>query len=274
MQAGLDSAFGPPLGAAQAARDAGVAWSGGYLGGPGAYHAWSPDEWAILRAAGLRPLPIWVCSYGMTESPANAAAGAVAAADAAGIHYGAIVLDTEAASAGHGNLRPFVDEFMRAIANAHRGPACYTGADYLAEPSWRPLWGTSTEPLLAEAIQYGPAVRYGVSVDVNLAGDRFPLGDWTTPGPPTLQEAITLLAKPVCALVATPTGAGYWLIAEDGGVFNFGDAAYLGSEAKIALAAPVVAADRTPDGKGLWLAGADGGVLTLGDATFHGSVPK
>ena len=37
------------------------------------------------------------------------------------------------------------------------------------------------------------------------------------------------LSAPVVGMVATPTGRGYWLIARDGGIFSFGDAAYYGS---------------------------------------------
>jgi len=30
-------------------------------------------------------------------------------------------------------------------------------------------------------------------------------------------------------MAPTPTGAGYWLVAADGGIFSFGDAPYYGS---------------------------------------------
>lgn len=40
-----------------------------------------------------------------------------------------------------------------------------------------------------------------------------------------------------------PLGAGgYWLVASDGGVFDFGTAAFAGSQASQRLNAPVVAA--------------------------------
>jgi hypothetical protein len=41
------------------------------------------------------------------------------------------------------------------------------------------------------------------------------------------------------AVAATPTGQGYWLAAADGGVFDFGDAAFLGSMSGRGLAAPI-----------------------------------
>jgi hypothetical protein len=37
------------------------------------------------------------------------------------------------------------------------------------------------------------------------------------------------LNQPIVAMAATGDGAGYWLIAADGGVFSFGDARYAGS---------------------------------------------
>ncbi len=36
------------------------------------------------------------------------------------------------------------------------------------------------------------------------------------------------------------TGGGYWLVAPDGGIFDFGDAAYFGSHADTPLNQPVV----------------------------------
>jgi len=41
-------------------------------------------------------------------------------------------------------------------------------------------------------------------------------------------------------MAATPDGGGYWLVASDGGVFNFGDAGFFGSMGGTHLNAPVV----------------------------------
>jgi hypothetical protein len=41
-------------------------------------------------------------------------------------------------------------------------------------------------------------------------------------------------------MAATPSGRGYWLVASDGGIFTFGDAAFDGSTGAIALTRPVV----------------------------------
>jgi hypothetical protein len=72
-------------------------------------------------------------------------------------------------------------------------------------------------------------------------------------------------------MASTPDGKGYWLVASDGGIFTFGDAAFYGSTGNIHLAQPIVGMVSTPDGKGYWLVAADGGIFTFGDAAFYGS---
>ncbi|WP_298210825.1 G1 family glutamic endopeptidase [Ferrimicrobium sp.] len=88
------------------------------------------------------------------------------------------------------------------------------------------------------------------------------------------------LNAPVTAIVAAPSGEGYWLIAEDGGVFDFGDAPFLGSTYTYGLTglsgskplnAPIVGAIATPSGNGYYMVAADGGVFDFGDAKFSGS---
>ena len=54
------------------------------------------------------------------------------------------------------------------------------------------------------------------------------------------------LNKPVIAMSASETGAGYRLLASDGGVFSFGDAPFLGSTGSTPLATPVVALAPAP----------------------------
>ena len=41
-------------------------------------------------------------------------------------------------------------------------------------------------------------------------------------------------------IAPTPTGAGYWLVATDGGIFAFGDAPFFGSTGSITLNKPIV----------------------------------
>ncbi|WP_298347067.1 hypothetical protein [Ferrimicrobium sp.] len=88
------------------------------------------------------------------------------------------------------------------------------------------------------------------------------------------------LAAPIVGMAANPTGAGYWLVAADGGVFDFGGAPFKGSTYTYGitglsgahpLSAPIVAIIPTPDGGGYWLVAADGGVFDFGNAKFFGS---
>ena len=80
------------------------------------------------------------------------------------------------------------------------------------------------------------------------------------------------LNQPAVGIAADPIGGGYWVVAADGGVFNFGTAAFHGSLGNLHLAAPIVGMAATPNGDGYWLVGADGGVFSFGNATFHGSL--
>ncbi len=64
---------------------------------------------------------------------------------------------------------------------------------------------------------------------------------------------------------------GYWLVASDGGIFSFGDAAFYGSTGGMRLNQPVVGMAATETGNGYWLVASDGGIFSYGDAAFYGS---
>ena len=70
---------------------------------------------------------------------------------------------------------------------------------------------------------------------------------------------------------STPDARGYWLVASDGGVFSFGNAAFHGSRRGPVSNKPIVAIASTPDGGGYWLVASDGGVFGFGNAAFYGS---
>jgi len=81
---------------------------------------------------------------------------------------------------------------------------------------------------------------------------------------------LTLNAPPV-GMASTHDGQGYWIVASDGGIFNYGDATFLGSAGALPLNKPIVGMAATPDGGGYWLVASDGGVFSYGDAHFYGS---
>jgi len=83
--------------------------------------------------------------------------------------------------------------------------------------------------------------------------------------------ALSPIRRPITGMTSTPTGRGYWLVADDGGVFSFGDARFYGSTGGIHLNRPVVDIASTHDGRGYWLVASDGGVFSFGDASFYGS---
>jgi len=71
---------------------------------------------------------------------------------------------------------------------------------------------------------------------------------------------------------AAPVGQGYFTVASDGGIFNFGPGAgYHGSTGALHLNRPIVGMARTPSGRGYWLVASDGGIFNFGDAGFFGS---
>ena len=72
-------------------------------------------------------------------------------------------------------------------------------------------------------------------------------------------------------MAATHDGGGYWLVASDGGIFNYGDAPFHGSAGSLPLNKPVVGMAPTSDGGGYWLVATDGGIFNYGDAPFYGS---
>lgn len=77
------------------------------------------------------------------------------------------------------------------------------------------------------------------------------------------------LNQPIVDAAPTPTGGGYWLLARDGAVFAYGDAAFLG--AATTSVADTVAIVPTATGRGYWIAARDGGVFAFGDAPFLGA---
>jgi hypothetical protein len=72
-------------------------------------------------------------------------------------------------------------------------------------------------------------------------------------------------------MAAPASGAGYWMAASDGGIFNFGSTAFLGSTGSLKLNQPIVGMAPAASGGGYWLVARDGGIFNFGDAAFFGS---
>ncbi len=80
------------------------------------------------------------------------------------------------------------------------------------------------------------------------------------------------LNAPIVGMVPSFDGGGYFMVASDGGVFAFGDAAFEGSCPGIGGcggAAVAVAPDSS--GRGYWLITASGNIYTFGNASYFGA---
>jgi peptidoglycan/xylan/chitin deacetylase (PgdA/CDA1 family) len=105
-------------------------------------------------------------------------------------------------------------------------------------------------------------------------------GNATPPPPPQISAVYAFGHAPSPATPITSnapyvgaagTPKGYWLVAQDGGVFSTGVPFY-GSMGGKTLSRPVVGMTDTEDGTGYWLVAADGGIFSFGDARFSGSM--
>ena len=148
--------------------------------------------------------------------------------------------------------------------------------------SWQTANGVTPTATLPVSISItDPSVKPGdIVYELNSTGSLVPVptSDVTIVGDVVTITFTTdptfVIAAPSTSTVVTTTGStgkGYWLVASDGGVFSFGDAAFYGSTGGTTRNKPIVAAMATPDGKGYWLVASDGGVFSFGDAIFYGS---
>ncbi len=73
-------------------------------------------------------------------------------------------------------------------------------------------------------------------------------------------------------IASTPDGKGYWLVAADGGIFNYGGAGFFGSTGNSATFFPYVGITATPTGQGYWITNTSGTTEHFGDAADEGSL--
>jgi hypothetical protein len=78
------------------------------------------------------------------------------------------------------------------------------------------------------------------------------------------------LSAPIVSMAATPSGSGYWLLGQDGGVFTF-NVPYLGggNQYENCRCFVAIAADYT--GNGYWVMDNAGHIYSFGDAAYRGN---
>lgn len=208
---GADSAYAPDDLTAMSAMGDGVLWWGGYIGGPGAYHAWSPSDFARLRRLGLAVLPIWVPTQ---QVPLNYPADIIAMINAArGMAVPAgrwIALDAEPWLAAWLAGNPTVVAAAGALVR-HSG---YRLIIYGKGEGWVPSWsgGSWPDSMASRAPSTlvwqfsGSAGSPVPGADADLARSSFMTGLWH-PGraQPTTQPTSTEEEDEMLAVNATGT---------------------------------------------------------------------
>ncbi len=116
------------------------------------------------------------------------------------------------------------------------------------------------------------SVCTGTGVTTDQRGETRPSGaTYPTCTIGAVQVPFTGTAPPPPPPPPAPT-TGYWMVGNDGGIFNYGNASFHGSMGGQHLNAPIVAMAGTADGGGYWEVASDGGIFNFGDAVFHGSM--
>ncbi len=130
------------------------------------------------------------------------------------------------------------------------GDASYFGSPGQLNPNTPPGGSNSILPLNKPAVAMASTSDgkgyWFVAADGGIfsfgdAGFYVSTGQLNPSQPPGGSNSIVAaLAKPVNGMVVTADGRGYWMVAQDGGVFAFGDAGFVGSLGGQSIPAPVV----------------------------------
>ena len=121
-----------------------------------------------------------------------------------------------------------------------------------------------------------PPIKQSIVIPAGAAGQGYAIATdqgkvFTYGSTPNGGSVLGQLAMPIVGIFTVPGKDGYWLVASDGGIFSFGDAAFYGSTGALRLNKPIVGMAATASGNGYWLTASDGGIFTFGDAPFQGS---
>jgi ribosomal protein L24E len=145
-----------------------------------------------------------------------------------------------------------------------------------ASVNWSTIDGTAKADddyqAASGTIQFAPGETVK-TVSVNVTGDFNKEADEDFFVQLSSPANAVLPAQPGRGVIVNddPKGQGYWLVASDGGIFSFADAAFYGSTGAVKLNQPIVGMAPTQSGRGYWLVASDGGIFSFGDASFHGS---
>ena len=121
-------------------------------------------------------------------------------------------------------------------------------------------WSNVVAPVPGNAGTGASADSYLEKVDCTSRGPCQAVGDF---------EDTSANESPLAASYTPPEG--YYSVASDGGIFNYGSANFHGSRGGQAINAPMVGIAATPGNGGYWEVGSDGGIFSYGNAVFHGS---
>ncbi len=174
-------------------------------------------------------------------------------------------------------------QFVEATQDGDGGWGYYPNAADAPETSDPDSTALSIQALLALGvpINQSPFVRSGGTPTSALLSFRVATGSdtgaFSYPGSGLTTGNVIATYQAVPALMGLsfpfgPSGHSYWVVASDGGVFSFGNAAFHGSAGALPLNKPIVGSATIPDGQGYWLVASDGGVFNYGDAGFYGSM--
>jgi len=198
MRQGCDSAQEPSIDQVQVAANMGLSFWCFYIDGPGAKHNWSTDGIATVRAGGMLTLPIYVPALTADETiasttPAQDAEAFIAAYQGVGVN-GAGALDTEEPMRGDAATAPYTEQFCSTLKANGQADICYAGGFTVDDPpqSTYKWWIDNVQdPAPNECWQAYKSMVAGCPVDMDFAGDDFPLAHFVTPDPGGRMEYFT-----------------------------------------------------------------------------------
>lgn len=169
----IDSAFAPTLANAQAAKAAGIKLWAGYVAGGRVYHAWSRQDFDVIRQAGMRPVFVHVGTSGQ-EAVANAWQCGAMTGDIVALDVEAGWNDTYSQAWCAAVKAAGFTAWLYGLdseVNAH-------GAPFDGVWAARYVYPTVPTPTSRESIQYWNSHdEFGVGVDRSVCDDR-----WATQG--------------------------------------------------------------------------------------------